>query len=186
MSADRGLAQTTSRTPQFPRPSSRSRNGAPLQWGRATLTGWIWDADDHCMSVEPGWAPGEQSRFEATWLPRIGPKATAQLRASSHRSLALSLTCFAASLAASFAFASGTALGRLLGVALVAVAITAVAARIRSQSRLAAALSEWFGVRITWHDLPSMGRLGRFDAWCRKRNLSAPAGPSGTDENPWA
>jgi len=138
------------------------------------------------MSVEPGWAPAEESRFEDTWLPRIGPKATAQLRRSSHLSLALSLTCFAAAIAASFAFGSATTLGTLLGVGLAAVAITAFVGRIRSQGRLAAALSEWFGVRIAWHELPSMGGLSRFDAWCRKRNLSAPAGPSGTDANPWA
>ena len=137
------------------------------------------------MPVESGRVPGEPSRFESIWLPRIGPAATAQLRRSSYASLVLALTCFGASLAASFAFGSGTTRGALLGVALIAVAISAFVGRIRSQSRFAAALSEWFGVRIAWHDLPSVARANRFDAWCRKRNLSAPAGRSRTDENPW-
>lgn len=143
-------------------------------------------ADNDRMSVESGRTPGEQSRFESVWLPRIGPEATAQLRRSSYVSLVLALTCFGAALAASFAFGSGTGRGALLGVALVAVAITAFVGRIRSQSHLAAALSEWYGVRISWHDLPSVARVNRFDAWCRKRNLLAPAAPSATDENPWA
>ena len=95
-------------------------------------------------------------------------------------------TCFAASIAGSFAFDSGTALGTLLGVAAVAVVITAYGTWIQSRRRLAVAVPEWFGVEIRRREMPMMGRVDQFDAWCRKRNLSAVARRSDTDVNSFA
>jgi hypothetical protein len=72
--------------------------------------------------------------------------------------------------AASYAFDGGV-LDKLLGVVLLAGAVGAFALFFRCQHRLAAAISRWFGARVTGLQLPKMNPK-RFDAWCQERGLS--------------
>jgi proteasome assembly chaperone (PAC2) family protein len=62
------------------------------------------------------------------------------------------------------------ATGDLLGVLLAAVVVGYLAAFIRAQRRLATAMSEWFGVKISAGQLPLMN-VKRFDAWCERVQL---------------
>jgi hypothetical protein len=51
-----------------------------------------------------------------------------------------------------------------------ASAVGVIAAWLRSRRRLAIAISQWFGQRIGWQELPRM-RSTQFDQWCRRRDL---------------
>jgi hypothetical protein len=107
--------------------------------------------------------------FEATWVPRIGEDGAAEFRRY-RRSLGVAwATGLVLAVAASFAF-GGDTLDKLLGVVLAVGAVGAMVGFVRSQRRLAAVLSEWFGVKITAGQLPVM-YPERFDAWCTKRGF---------------
>ncbi len=68
----------------------------------------------------------------------------------------------------------------LLGVLLAIVVVGYLAAFIGAQRRLAAALSQWFGVKISAGQLPLMNQK-RFDTWCERVQLDGHAGqPDGT------
>jgi hypothetical protein len=62
----------------------------------------------------------------------------------------------------------------VLGIALLAVAAWYVASFIYAQRRLAAALSQWFGVKISAGQLPLMYPK-RFDTWCERVQLHGQA-----------
>ena len=113
-----------------------------------------------------------RSRFDATWVPRIGPDAAAALRRSRQVAYGAMPVAIAAALGASFAFGAHSTAGTVLGVVLVVCATTAFAAWVRSRQWVAAAMSEWFEVRLRSGQLPSMANVDQFDAWVRKRNLS--------------
>ena len=70
----------------------------------------------------------------------------------------------------SFAFGSGNASGVALGFVAAALAVTIFALWIRSRMKLAAAVSQWFGTKIGWQEMPRMS-TSPFDAWCERRNL---------------
>lgn len=114
-----------------------------------------------------------QSDFESTWVPRIGESATAALRRYRWAGGTVPATAIVLGVAASYAFDGGT-LDKLLGVVLVAGAVSAFAIFLRTQRRLAAALSQWFGVRISAGQLPLMNPK-RFDAWCERAGLHGQA-----------
>jgi hypothetical protein len=109
------------------------------------------------------------SKFEATWIPRIGERATAELR----RCRRVGMSAIVASLV--FASSGSIALGgdtpdKIVGVVLLVGMVGALATFINCQRRLGAAVSEWFGVRITGGGLPKMYPK-RFDEWCDERGL---------------
>jgi hypothetical protein len=107
--------------------------------------------------------------FEATWYPRIGKNATEELR----RGRKIVVFGLASPL---FAVAAGLLIGTstlndVIGVALAAIGAGYLVMFINAQRRIAAAMSDWFGVEIK--GLPKMNPK-RFDAWCRERGLQQP------------
>jgi hypothetical protein len=107
--------------------------------------------------------------FEATWYPRIGKDAAEELRRWRK------LTIFGVTVPL-FAIAAGLLIGTgtvndLIGVALAAVVVGYFVMYIDAQRRIAAAMSDWFGVKIK--GLPKMNPK-RFDAWCQERGLRQP------------
>jgi hypothetical protein len=107
--------------------------------------------------------------FEATWYPRIGKDASEELRRGRK------LTIFGVTVPL-FAIAAGLLIGTgtsndLIGVVLVAVVVVYFVMYINAQRRIAAAMSDWFGVKIK--GLPKMNPK-RFDDWYEKRGLRQP------------
>jgi hypothetical protein len=129
----------------------------------AKATGCLNQEDVHLMP----------SRFDEIWLPRIGERATAELRRSVPIGMVMVLTVLAMGIACGFAFGRGTPGGVLLGCVEVMIGIVAFAVLIRSRMRLAEAISQWFGIKIGSRELPNM-RTKQFDAWCQRRNLRSP------------
>lgn len=117
--------------------------------------------------------------FEATWVPRIGEKAAGELR----RCRRIGMGAIVASLV--FASTASVALGgdtpdKVLGVVLLAAMAGGLATFINCQRRLAVALSDWFGVKISAGQLPLMNPR-RFDTWCERVRLDGQAEqPNGT------
>jgi hypothetical protein len=124
-----------------------------------------------CLGQED--VPLMTSRFDEIWLPRIGAQATAELRRSARVGMIMGLTVLAMGIACSFAFGRGTPGGVLLGCVEVIIGIVAFAVLIRSRMRLAAAISQWFGIKIGSRELPNMNAK-QFDAWRQRRNLGSP------------
>jgi hypothetical protein len=111
--------------------------------------------------------------FEATWIPRIGEKATAELRRC--RLIGMSAIVAGLVFAATASIAlGGDTLDKALGVVLLAGMVGALATFISCQRKIAAAVSEWFGVRITAGQLPPMNPK-RFDAWRERVQLEGQA-----------
>jgi hypothetical protein len=107
--------------------------------------------------------------FEATWYPRIGKKAAEELR----RGRRITIFGIASPL---FAGGAGLLIGTgpvndVIGVALAGVVVGYLVMFVNSQRRIAAAMSDWFGVKIK--GLPKMNPK-RFDAWCEERDLQQP------------
>ena len=116
--------------------------------------------------------------FEATWIPRIGKEAAEELR----RGRKIVIFGIVAPL---FAGAAGLLIGTgtlpdVIGITLAAVAAGYLVMFVRAQRHLAAAMSEWFGIKITGGGTPKMNPK-RFDAWCQERGLH-PAPKLGHDE----
>jgi hypothetical protein len=66
---------------------------------------------------------------------------------------------------------NGTAAGAIVaGV----VAVLCFVTWVQSRLKLASELSEWFGVPVSWHEMPRM-RAADFDRWCDQRGLRSPA-----------
>jgi hypothetical protein len=107
--------------------------------------------------------------FEATWYPRIGRNAAEELR----RGRKIGIYGFTMPL---FAIAAGLLIGTgalndVIGGVLVIVAAGYFVTFIRAQLRIAAALSEWYGVKI--RGIPKMNPK-RFDSWSEARGLHRP------------
>jgi hypothetical protein len=109
-------------------------------------------------------APGA---FDAIWVPRIGRSATAELRRNGYLTLVVGPSLLPLSILSSLAFSDGNEGLGCLGLAL---AITGCIVWTRSRLRFTAALSEWYGVKLGWYELPKM-RTKRFEAWCIRRGL---------------
>lgn len=104
--------------------------------------------------------------FEATWYPRIGKKAAEELRRGRK------ITIFGI-VTPPFTVAAGLLIGtstlnNVIGVASAAVVATYLVMFINAQRRIAAAMSDWFGVKIK--GLPKMNPK-RFDDWSEKLGL---------------
>ena len=108
--------------------------------------------------------------FDDIWVPRIGSVAAAELRRNGYFTLAVGPLGLALAVGSSFAFGAGTAMGVALGVVCVLVIVGIFSPWLRGRMRVAAALSQWFGVHIGWQEMPSM-RPSQFDPWCRRREL---------------
>jgi hypothetical protein len=107
-----------------------------------------------------------RQELDATWIPRIGPEATAELRRYRRvGGIGMVMPLFAG--VAGLLIGTST-LGDFLGVVLAVVVAICIAEFIRSQRRLAAAMSRWFGVKI--RGVPRMNTK-RFDDWAQKRGL---------------
>jgi hypothetical protein len=121
------------------------------------------------------------SDFQATWVPRIGEEATAELRLF-RKTGGFGIVAPVFAIAAGLLFAKNNALDDLLAVVCSAVGISFLVAFINGQKRLAEAMSYWFGVRIQAGQVPPMS-VGRFDTWREKRGLRTPderaSGPVG-------
>jgi hypothetical protein len=109
--------------------------------------------------------------FEVTWYPRIGKNAAEELRCGRK------IVIFGA-VTPVFAIAAGLLIGTgtvndVIGVGLAAVVADYLVMFINAQRRIAAAMSKWFGVKITGGQLPKMNPK-RFDACCKERDLQSP------------
>lgn len=107
--------------------------------------------------------------FEATWYPRIGKDAAEELRRG-RKIVTFGIASPVFAVAAGLLVGTGT-LDDVIGAASAAVVIVYIALFIRAQVRIAAALSEWYGVKI--RGLPKMNPK-RFDASCEARGLYHP------------
>ncbi|HEV3322884.1 MAG TPA: hypothetical protein VG147_11940 [Solirubrobacteraceae bacterium] len=107
--------------------------------------------------------------FEATWYPRIGKDAAEELRRG-RKIVTFGIASPVFAVAAGLLIGTGT-LDDVIGAASAAVVVVYIALFIRAQVRIAAALSEWYGVKI--RGLPKMNPK-RFDAWCEARGLHHP------------
>ncbi|HEV3093977.1 MAG TPA: hypothetical protein VGY30_05625 [Solirubrobacteraceae bacterium] len=119
--------------------------------------------------------------FEATWYPRIGEKAAEELRRFRRITIfGIGSPVFA--VAAGLLIGTG-AVGDVIGAASAAVMVVYIALFIGAQMRIAAALSDWFGVKLK--GIPVMNPK-RFDAWCQVRGLQQPTErfTSAQDERP--
>lgn len=121
----------------------------------------------------------DQSKFEATWIPRIGERATAELRRYRWAGGTMPVTACVLGVAATFAFDGGL-FDKLLGGVLMTGAVGAFVILIRRQLRVKVALSEWFGVKVK--GLPLMNPKD-FDAFCQKQGLQRPGGGSAIGDN---
>jgi len=115
--------------------------------------------------------------FDYIWVPRIGEQATAELRRYGNLTIVTLFPMLPLAIGISFAFGSGSPAGIVLGFVMVALAVTGFVVWNRSSRRVAAAMSEWFGVKIPWWDMPKM-KATSFDAWTEKRKL-VPSRPAG-------
>lgn len=107
--------------------------------------------------------------FEATWYPRIGKDAAEELRRG-RKIVIFGVTAPLFAIAAGLLIGTGT-VNDLIGVALAAVVVVYLVMFINAQRRIAAAMSDWFGVKIK--GLPKMNPK-RFDTWCEQRGLRQP------------
>lgn len=110
-----------------------------------------------------------KQELEATWVPRIGERGTAEL----WRYRKIGIFSFTVGL---FAVGAGLLIGTgilddVIGGALVAMAVVYIAMFIQAQMKIAKALSEWYGVKI--RGIPVMSPR-RFDEWCEARGLRHP------------
>jgi hypothetical protein len=105
--------------------------------------------------------------FEATWIPRIGERATAELRRYRRAGLIMPLAACLLGVTATFAFDGGL-LDKLLGAVLMSGALGALVVLIRCQLRVKAAISDWFDVKV--RGLPLMNTKD-FDGYCQKQGL---------------
>jgi hypothetical protein len=112
-----------------------------------------------------------KSNFEATWIPRIGERATAELRRGRWAGCTMPLTAAVLGAAANFAFHGSAPLDMFLGAALLVGALGALAVFFYRLHTLKVAISEWFGVKVK--GLPLMNTKD-FDAFCRKQGLHKP------------
>jgi hypothetical protein len=116
--------------------------------------------------------------FDAIWVPRIGREAADELRRGrkiARIGVVMPLVAGAAGL-----LIGTNAASDLLGVLLATVVVGYLAAFIDAQRRVAAALSQWFGVKISAGQLPLMNQK-RFDTWCKRVQLDGHAEqPDGT------
>jgi hypothetical protein len=119
-----------------------------------------------------------KQELEATWMPRIGEKGTTEMR----RYRKIGIYGFAMPLlaiAAGLLIGTGTLNDVIAGV-LVVVAAGYFLTFVRAQMRIAAALSEWYGVKI--RGIPVMNPK-RFDEWSQARGLHNPGEQVGSGQD---
>jgi hypothetical protein len=109
-------------------------------------------------------------KFEETWVPRIGEEATERLRRSANYYLAAIPLMFCFAIASSFLVSSSNDSEFAVGVVAVILTTALFLLGIRRRIELAAAVSEWFGVKIGWWEMPRM-RTQQFDAWSQRRGF---------------
>jgi hypothetical protein len=107
--------------------------------------------------------------FEATWIPRIGEGATSELRHCRRVGMSANVAGLVFASGAGIALA-GNFLDKVLGALFIVGAVASLATFINCRRRIAAALSEWFGVRIVSAQMPLMNPV-RFDAWRERMRL---------------
>jgi hypothetical protein len=107
--------------------------------------------------------------FDAMWVPRMGSDAAAQLKRVGVRVL-WNLFDLPLAIVASIGFGSGKPVGVVLGLVSVALAVVLFGLLNREHRRLARDLSEWYGVKIHWWEMPRFNEK-LYDAWCVRRGL---------------
>ena len=113
-------------------------------------------------------------RLEQFGGPGLGDKARVQLRGSSYLGLVTGPVVIGLAIACSFSFSSKSS-GVVLGLVEAALAVVVFAAWIRSRMKLATAVSQRFGVKVGWLEMPRM-RSAQFDVWCQRRGLTSAQG----------
>jgi hypothetical protein len=110
-----------------------------------------------------------KQELETTWIPRIGETATNELYR--FRKIAIYGTASPIFAVAAGLLIGTSALGDVIGAVSTAAVVAYVVMFIRGQMRIAAALSEWYGVKI--RGIPKMNPK-RFDTWAQARGLQRP------------
>lgn len=106
--------------------------------------------------------------FDAVWVPRIGEQGTRALR--HFRRIGFSVMATPLFAGAAGVLIGTTKLGDVLGVLSALLVVSCLTVFFRAQGRLAAALSDWYGVKVTGGGIPKMYPK-RFDSWCQERGL---------------
>lgn len=117
--------------------------------------------------------------FDATWVPRIGTRAAGEMRRLRKIGLIVATVVPVVAVAAGVLFAAG-GIANVLGALLVLVLVVCIVLFIRAQVRLAAAMTDWFGVKVK--GLPLMNTKD-FDAFCRKQGLRGPGDTAAIEES---
>jgi hypothetical protein len=151
------------------RPGKRPRRtGSNVSRDAGGLSGKATTSDDGPIDDVP-WLL-TRSHFDAMWIPRVGTRAASELRHNGHLRLAAGPIYIAAGIVFG-AFELGrphTTTRQLIGVAALVLLAAFYRQLIRSQTRFAELLSDWFGTRIERTDLPKL-RPKLFDRWSGDR-----------------
>jgi hypothetical protein len=110
-----------------------------------------------------------KANFDAIWIPRMGPEATAQLKrvgvAVLWNFLDIPLV-----VVVSIGVGSGRPVGVVLGLIAAVIVIVLFGLLNREHRKLASDLSQWFQVKVNWWEMPRFSEV-KFDAWCERRRL---------------
>jgi len=124
-----------------------------------------------------------QSRLDETWLPRIGPKATAALRRRTYVSMFMTTAGVALAIGGGAGIGTGTTVGTVLGVAALTLVAVSCGVLVRAQIQLNAAVREALAGRLPGRRVPPLVRASAFDSWCRKHDVQLTTAEATADPN---
>lgn len=110
------------------------------------------------------------AKFDEIWVPRIGEKATIELRRNGLFTIGLGPLIVLCVVTSSVSFSKGDALGTIVGVVSVLLAVLICAVWLQSRLKFTNQLSVRFQTKIKWYEVPRM-TAQQFDEWCERRNF---------------
>ncbi|MGO9750505.1 MAG: hypothetical protein ACLP8S_20470 [Solirubrobacteraceae bacterium] len=113
-----------------------------------------------------------EAEFNQIWVPRIGEQAATQLRRSGNLILTVLPMIFVCGIALDALDGPRATFTLVFWIAGVLVSIATFCVWLHSRIVLARKLSQWFGRKLSWFQLPRL-RPGSFDAWCKRLGLVA-------------
>ena len=108
------------------------------------------------------------NEFNGYWVPRIGDRATNELRRSSLILMVVAPLMLVLAIVASFTLVSGNIAVVAIGVISVIGIVSAFAYWLRSRIALANAIGDHLGAHVSWAELPRM-RGDSFDRWSQMK-----------------
>jgi hypothetical protein len=114
-----------------------------------------------------------QADFDEIWVPRIGERATGRLRADTTALLVILPLLLIVGIVASALDGPTSTFTFVFWIVAAVAALLIFIVWLRSRIALARELSQWFGARVSWTQLPRM-QPASFDAWSERRGLEPP------------